>query len=186
MTMYSSATGHCLSDAEPPIFSAHLRPHRSVSPSTTRRLILTMAAICIVTSALLIWAGFWPAIPFLMFNVIALAVALHFCCRNRRSAEFILVDRSGVWIRRLDRHQRVVADHRIPLFGLTLERDTDVDFGLRELRLSLRGQAVEIARDLAPCQRAEFADAFERAMRVAGCTVWRRDRVVRAFMPSLA
>ena len=79
-----------------------------------------------------------------------------------------------------DRRHRLVSSRSLPLYGLTLERETDREYGLRALRLCLRGKAIEVARGLAPAEKAAFAEDFEQALRAAGCALWRRDIVTPA------
>lgn len=163
-------------EPEHPIFETRLRPHRSLSARAFPTLTAVFLVLTFLLIVLSIVRGGWPIIPFLLGNLVLLVSALHVNHRGRLRSEHVLVDRWGVSITGRDHRQRPIYRHHLPLYGLTIERDVDPDYGLRRVRLSLRGRGVEVARDVAPDQRAAFADAFEQALREARCPPRRLDR----------
>lgn len=160
---------------DPPIFHAHLTPHRSLSGEGFAVLAIVLVGFALAGSLLLVANGFWPAALFVLGNLGFLLAALHLNRAERRRVEQVIVDRAGLAVRRFDRKQRLVSEERLPLYGLTLHHDHDPDFGLQGLKARVRQQHVELARDLHPSDRAEFAEALVEAMRLAGCAP--RERV---------
>lgn len=156
-----------------------MSPRGSLSRRTAQRI---MATVLLVTSAMaigLVRSGLWPVAPFLIGTALLLCFALHAKRPERHGHQHIRVDGNGVTIT-TGRARRPLVIRRLPLYGLTLERDIDPDFGLRAVRLSLRGNAIEIAGELAPCERAAFADSLETALAGAHCPLWQRNRVLNA------
>jgi uncharacterized membrane protein len=162
-----------------PIFATELRYHRTLSDRGVTIFVLSLAGIAAGVCVLLLWSGLWPIVPFVAGDAVFLAVAMKICVADRAASEMIRFDRNGVRIATFDRRSRKVREEHLPLYGLTLERVTDPDFGLKSLYLSLRGRGVEIARGLAPQQRAQFAETLEVALGAAGLPLWRRDRMLR-------
>jgi len=162
------------------IIKTELRYHRALSGRGATIFVLCLAALTISVSAGLLWIGLWPIMPFVVGDATFLGIAMKVCVADRAASEHINVDRHGGCIATFDRRPRKVKEDHFPLYGLTLERVIDPDFGLESLYLSLRGRGVEVARGLAPQQRAEFADRFEAALGAAGLTLWRRDRFLAA------
>lgn len=169
--------------SEPPIFHACLEPHRSLADLGFVRLAAALTAIGTLLSAALIAIGFWPAALFSACNLAFLIIALRACQLERHRMEQVLIDHRGITVRRLDRHARVIAEEALPLYGLTLDHALDPDFGMQSLTFTLRGQRVEVARDLCPAGRADLARAMLDAMQKAGCPPRRR---VTQSLPLLA
>lgn len=163
--------------AHPPIFHAHLKPHRSLSAQGFAVLAVVLVAFALAGSILLLANGFWPAALFVLGNLGFLLVALQLNRAERRRVEQVVVDREGLTVRRFDTRARLVSEERLPLYGLTFHHDHDPDFGLQGLMARVRQQHVALGRDLHPMDRAEFAQALMDAMRLAGCAP--REHVAR-------
>jgi uncharacterized membrane protein len=159
----------------PPIFHAVLRPEGVMSGACFAILAAVIGAAAIAFAALLLANGFRLPVLFLAAEVAFLLTLLHVCRLRRLWSEEVRADRAGVTVLRFDHAGRKRDGVLFPLLSLTLERVDDPDFGLRQLRLLSRGRAVELARDLAPRERAAFARRLEAAMREARCPPCRRD-----------
>ena len=122
---------------ETPIFSAVLRPHRSLSP---RGFVMVMLALisCSFTAGLAFWSmGAWPVVGFFGLDIVLVQLAFRLNYRQARASEEITVfaDRMTVvkttprgdmselgfnpyWARiEVDRHprgRRDAGDHRLP------------------------------------------------------------------------
>ncbi len=157
------------------IFEARLRQQGSLHRRHSAAIAVTFAAATAAAALALLRGGLWPVAVYLVVSALGLSLALRRCRQSQTSVEHVRVDRGGVTVTR-DRARRPLLIGRLPLYGLTVERDIDPDFGLRACRLSVRGRSIEVARDLAPCQRSAFADGFEAALTAAHCRPLRRSR----------
>jgi uncharacterized membrane protein len=152
-----------------PIFDAVITPHQSLGG---RGFVVT---ICLVGSVALAFqlcfaaAGFWVGGLFFLGNGIFLIAALIACRLDRRRAERILVSDGAVSIERFDGRHRSTRLGTFPLFGLHVERLVDPGYGCQAIYLRHRGATLEIARDLAPAERASFLGAFLAALGHHGC-----------------
>lgn len=174
-----------LPSAEAAIYHAELRQSGSLSTGVSRVIIYAAPAVALLASAGLLSLGLWPVALYLTLASCCVSLAFRLSQRRQKRVEHVLIDRSGVTIS-VGQASSVRVIGRFPLYGLTLERDIDPDFGLRAFRLSLRGRAVEVARDLAPSEKSLFADRLEAALTEANCPPWRRNRILPAQLPGAA
>lgn len=167
---------------EPPIFHAVLRPEGVMSGGCFAGLAGIITAAACAFAALLLANGFRLPVLFLAAEVVLLLSLLQVSRLRRRWTEEVCADRDGVAVHRYDHAGRPRSRDIMPLMNLTLERVEDPDYGLRHLRLISRGHAVELARDLAPSERAAFARRLEVAMQEARCPPRRRDVALPALL----
>ena len=167
---------------EPPIFHDVLRPSGVMSAACFTLLAAVILSAGLAFGALLLARGFAIASLFLAAEVILLLTMLHVCRLRRCWSEVVRADSAGITVNRYDHAGRHREGTILPLMNLTLERLEDPEYGLRRLRMISRGRAVELARDLAPNERAGFANRFEDALRRACCP----PRAQRLSLPALA
>lgn len=154
---------------EPPFFHDVLRPTGVMSAACFALLAAAIVSAALAFGALLIARGFTIAALFLAAEVMLLLTLLHVCRIRRCWSEEVRADRAGIAVHRYDHAGRHREGALLPLMNVTLERLEDPDYGLRRLRMISRGRAVELGRDLAPRERAGFADRLEDALRRAAC-----------------
>lgn len=155
--------------SEPPFFHDILRPSSMMSSTGFALLAAAIISAALAFGALLLARGFALATLFLAAEVVLLLSLLHICRIRRCWSEEVRADRAGIAVHRYDHAGRHREGNLLPLMNVTLERLEDPDYGLRRLRLISRGRAIEVARDLAPCERTGFAERFEDALQRAAC-----------------
>jgi uncharacterized membrane protein len=141
---------------------AEIRPHRSLSE---RGFIVLIAVVTLANCAsaavfLAMGATFVPI--FLGVDLLAVVVAFVVSFRAARNVERVQVSaRDVVVTRETPRASTVVWESPTAFTRVALHRD---EGRVVDLRLSLSGRNVQVAAALSPRERAEFAQALERAI----------------------
>jgi uncharacterized membrane protein len=104
---------------------------------------------------------------FFALDGLCLVAAGLLCRRARRRSERIIVSGGTVRISRFRGH-RLIDQQRLPVFGLSIEREDDPDYGCQRVSLILRGKRYDVAADLAPRERENFVDHLIQALEAAG------------------
>lgn len=149
--------------ADPALFDAELRPHRSLGPHGFKVLLVTVASLSTVISLPFYLLGAWPVVGFLGLDVAILYLAFRLNYRAARAREHVLLTYLELLIARIDPHGRRRVFSFNPLW-VRLTREEDEEFGLLRLALVQRGFEVEVAGVLGPVEKAGFATAFSRAL----------------------
>lgn len=149
--------------AEQPIFSAVIRPHRSLGRQGFRVLMGVAAAVTAIGALRMALLGFWPVSGFFVLDFVALAVAFRVSYRRAAAIEEIVVTPIEILLRRVS-HKGVAREWRLNPFWTRLHQVDDEEYGLQRLVLVSRGREFLIARELSPPERAHFADEFGRAL----------------------
>jgi uncharacterized membrane protein len=146
-----------------PVFSAVIRPHRSLSPQGFRILMVLLCLTSFVASLPFVVLGFWPIAAIFCLDFLAVYIAFRISYRQGRSFEVLELTPVRLLLQKVSHRGRVQEWQFNPLWT-RLDKQVDDEFGLQELSLTSRGQHVVIARDLSPPERETFADAFGRAL----------------------
>ena len=147
---------------ERPVFSAVIRPHRSLGPEAFR-IVMTLCCVAMVAASLpFLVLGFWPIAGFFGLDLLALYIALRVNFRSGRTIEEVVLTRLELLLRRTGHRER--REWRFNPLWSKLDREHDDEFGLMKLAVVSRGERVVIARDLSPGERESLADAFGRAL----------------------
>jgi uncharacterized membrane protein len=151
---------------------AALRPHRSLSP---RGAILLMAPVVLFN---LLFATFFLAVggvfvpPFLGLDVIGLGLALYLNFRAAKRIERVRVSADAVVVTR----EREGADETRTVWSsapvFTRVELTHPGRHASRLRLFSKGKGVTLAADLAPQERAAFAETLRSALTAAKAERW--------------
>lgn len=146
-----------------PVFSAVIRPHRSLGRDGFR-IVMTLCCLAMVATSLpFIVLGFWPVGGFFGLDFLALYLAFRVNYRRGESFEEVVVTPIELLFRRVtERGER--REWRFNPLWTKLDRETDEDFGLQKLALVSRGERLIIARDLSPPERESLADALGKAL----------------------
>lgn len=148
-----------------PIFSAELRPHRSLSRRGKRVLVLLVAVLAGLPSVVFYSMGAWPVIGFMGLDVLLVWWALTVSTRNGRREQVVL------WRDRLEVRQSGGRgeEKRITFEPATVRLLVGRDFEDRTTDLRLRGpgQEIEIGAFMHSSDKASFAREFGRALRKA-------------------
>lgn len=148
---------------EQPVFSAVIRPHRSLSPQGFRILMALVCIISIVASLPFVIMGFWPVAGFFGLDFLGLYIAFRVSYRQGQAFELIELTPIRLLFRKVTERGETAEWQFNPLWT-RLDRETDDEFGLQKLELASRNERVVIARDLSPPERETLADAFSRAL----------------------
>jgi uncharacterized membrane protein len=148
---------------EPPIFSAVLTPHRSLSPGGFLVVMAALGAISMITGVAFLLAGAWPVLGFLGLDVLLVYWAFRVNYRAARAYEQVTVTPSELTIRKVSQHGGVREWTLNPVW-VRLHRDTHEEFGLQRLFLESQGRRLTIAGFLPPQEKESFALALSGAL----------------------
>lgn len=155
-----------MADAHPadmPLYSAVLRPHRSLGPRGFR---LLMACVCLISFALSLpffIIGAWPVVGFFGLDVLLLYWAFQWSYRTARAREEVTVTPLELRVRKIS-HWGQASEHRFNPAWVRLHREEDQEYGLVRLAIAERQKLLDIGGFLAPVERAEFAKDFGSAL----------------------
>jgi uncharacterized membrane protein len=159
-------SGNATSPADEPIFSAVLKPHRSLS-STGFMLVMMALVACSFTAGLAFWLmGAWPVVGFFGLDILLVQLAFRLNYRAARAAEEISLTRALLTVRQIAASGRTVETGFNP-YWTRLEVDRKPEFGVVRIRLSSHGRRLAIGKFLGPRERETFADAFGAALSLA-------------------
>lgn len=148
---------------EKPVFSAIIRPHRSLSPQGFRIVMTLVCLTSIVASLPFVVMGFWPVAGFFGLDFLGLYIAFRLSYRQGRAFEILELTPIRLLLRKVSERGEAREWLFNPLWT-RIEREVDDEFGLQKLALTSRNQSVVFARDLSPAERETLAEAFGRAL----------------------
>ena len=145
------------------IFSATLRPHRSLSRHGFLILMAVIAALWFLTG-LYFWSlGAWPVLGIFGLDFLAIWLAFKLNYRAARAYEEVEVTRSALVIRKVAASGRSQEIRFNPLWA-RLEVQTAEDVGVTRIHVLTRGERVPVGSFLNPEDRKSFATAFGAAL----------------------
>src|ERR671916_1937374 len=148
----SKATFGAQERFEEPVFSAVIRPHRSLSPQGFRIVMALLCVISVVASLPFVIMGFWPVAGFFGLDFLGLYIAFQISYRQGRSFELLELTPVRLMLRKVS-HRGETREWRFNPLWTRLDREVDDEFGLQELTLTSRGEHVVVAHDLSPPER---------------------------------
>ena len=146
-----------------PVFSAVIRPHRSLSPEGFRVVMGLLCLTSVIASVPFLVMGFWPVAGFFGLDFLGLYIAFRVNYRHGEAFELLELTPVRLLFRKVT-HRGEARDWQFNPLWTRLDRETDDEFGLQKLALTSRGQHVVIARDLSPPERETLAEALGRAL----------------------
>lgn len=152
--------------ATAPILEARIRPHRSLTTGNFRLLMVIFALIGTVSSLPFVILGAWPVAGFMGLDIALVYLAFRANFRAARAFEHIVLTPLELLYAKVSAKGRR-AEWRFNPVWVRVERDDHVEFGLQRLRLSSRGDTVEVASFLGPDAKEEFASRLTRALNEA-------------------
>jgi uncharacterized membrane protein len=145
------------------LFDVRLRPHRSLTPSNFKVLILIFCCAAAVSSIPFIAMGAWPVGGFMGLDVVILYAAFRANFRAARAYEDVVVTPLELLLAKVDpRGSR--REWRFNPTWVRLDRQEHAEFGVQRLSLHSRGHSVEVAGFLGPDAKADFASGLSRAL----------------------
>lgn len=147
----------------PPLhFNAVIVPHRSLSLRGFIILIAVIAAANFAAGAWFMAKGAWPVFGFCALEVFAVWWAFRVNYRAARAYETVQLSEGELRVRRVDAKGRTKAVSLQPYWvRLALSEAPDSS---TKLHLVSHGRKVEVAAELSPPERADFANALDRAL----------------------
>ena len=148
---------------EPPIFSAVLTPHRSLSRKGFTILMLVLGLISLVTGMVFFLAGAWPVLGFCGLDVLLIYWAFRVSYRRANAYEQVTVTPSELTVRKVS-HQGRISEWTLNPLWVKLDRVVHAEFGIERLFLVSHGRRLVIAGFLGPQEKESFAHALSAAL----------------------
>ncbi|MCA0405518.1 MAG: DUF2244 domain-containing protein [Proteobacteria bacterium] len=151
------------SEAERLLFSAVLRPHRSLSPQGLALVVGLIALGLALASIPFFLLGAWPVVGFFGLDAGLIWLAFRINAAEARNEEQIFLSRIHLLIRNLDWRGAIREAEFNPRW-LRLEREEHPEWGIERLSV-VQGKARQV---VGAClnheDRAEFAQVFSNAL----------------------
>jgi uncharacterized membrane protein len=148
---------------EEPVFSAVIRPHRSLSPQGFRIVMALVCLTSVVASLPFVIMGFWPVAGFFGLDFLGLYIAFRVSYRQGEAFELLELTPVRLLFRKVNPRGEAKDWQFNPLWT-RLDREIDDEYGIQKLALTSRNEHVVIAHDLSPPERETLALAFGRAL----------------------
>lgn len=148
------------------VFSAEIRPHRSLGPRGVAVVLGAFALLCGIVSVPFFILGAWPIVGFLGLDVALLWLAFRLSFAQARACEQVALNYLELLVRKISPRGEVREWRFNPLW-VRVETETDADFGMTRMAVAARDRRVDLAGALSPQERAEFAESFDRALATA-------------------
>ncbi|MCX5478273.1 DUF2244 domain-containing protein [Kaistia geumhonensis] len=145
------------------VFSAVLKPYRSLSPRGFALLLMLVASTCFA-SGLLFWSlGAWPIAGFFGLDILAIQFAFRLNYRAARAREIVEMTRDTLTIRRISASGKTEQFDFNPYWA-RLEVERLPDWGITRMALASHGKRLAIGSFLNPDDREGFATALQSAL----------------------
>jgi uncharacterized membrane protein len=150
-------------ELEPTIFSAVLRPHRSLGRIGFMILIVVFGLVSFIAGVAFLLIGAWPVFGFFGLDVLLLYWAFKLNYRYAAEYEQVTVTPTQLKVRKVSYRGRVREWVLNPLW-VKLDPVVHEEFGVEGLFLVSRGKQLAIGSFLAPDEKASFAQALGNAL----------------------
>ncbi len=151
---------------EAELFSARLRPHRSLSRTGFLVLMAVVSVVSFAAGMVFLAMGAWPVFGFFGLDVLAIHCAFRVYFRRAEAYEEIRVTPSELSVRRIS-HRGHVMEFTFNPQWVRLDRETHAEFGIERLYLVSRGRRIAIAGFLGADEKASFSNALMAALQAA-------------------
>ena len=150
------------SNPGPVVFDAELRPHRSLSMTGFRVLMMAVIGVSGIAGSAVYLAGAWPVVGFLGADILLIYWAFRASYRAARRCERLRLTQEWLTIQRIDPKGRDVT-HALRPHWLRVELDEPAGPST-PLRLWSHGRAVVVGSFLPPSERERLAGALRAAL----------------------
>lgn len=147
---------------ETALFSAVLRPHRSLSRGGFVLLMSVIGVVSFVAGMAFLAIGAWPVLGFFGLDVLLVWLAFHLNYRAARAFETIEIYERELVVTQIAASGRAL-HHGFNPYWARVSLATLPD-GRTDLRLSSHGRVLSFGRFLTDDERREFADALDVAL----------------------
>src|ERR1700674_3830519 len=114
---------------QPELFSALLRPHRSLNRTGFLVLMGFLSVVSFAAGVAFLMMGAWPVFGFFGLDILVIYWAFRINFRRARASEEILVTPSELRVRRVS-HRGHVVDFVLSPLWVQLDPQTHAEFGL--------------------------------------------------------
>jgi uncharacterized membrane protein len=158
--------GNDFDPSEAELFSARLRPHRSLNRTGFLVLMAVVSVVSFAAGVVFLAMGAWPVLGFFGLDALAIWWAFRIYFRRARASEEIRVTPSELSVRRISHRGHIVEFSFNPLW-VQLDRETHAEFGIERLYLVSKGRRIAIAGFLGADEKARFSNALTAALQAA-------------------
>ena len=145
------------------VFSAVLRPYRSLNPRGFG-VLMAAIALCSFFIGLAFWLmGAWPVVGFCSLDVLLIQLAFRLNYRDARAAEEVHLTRDRLSIIQIS-PRGVARETGFNPYWARLEVERQPDIGVAALAVASHGVRLAIGSFLPPVERESFAEAFSAAL----------------------
>jgi uncharacterized membrane protein len=153
-------------DFEAELFSARLRPHRSLSRTGFVVVMVGVSVVSFAAGLAFLLIGAWPVLGFFGLDVLAIYWAFKIYFRRAQAIEEIRLTASRLDVRRVSHRGHVVEFSFNPRW-VQLDRKEHAEFGVERLYLVNKGRRIAIGSFLGADEKASFANALMSALQSA-------------------
>jgi uncharacterized membrane protein len=148
---------------EPTIFSAVLRPHRSLHSAGFLVLMVAYGAASFAGGIVFSMMGAWPIVAFFVLDAVLIYLAFRINFARALAYEEITITPSALTVRKISHRGRTRTYVLNPLW-VRLDKTAHAEYGIERLFLVSSGKQLTLASFLGPDDKASFADALSRAL----------------------
>ncbi len=148
---------------EPTLFSAVLRPHRSLHNTGFVVLMVGYGIVSFTAGIAFAAMGAWPIVAFFVLDLLLLYFAFQINYARAAAFEEVTVTPSALTVRKVSWRGRTREYALNPLW-VRIEKATHEAYGVERVFLVSRGRELTLASFLGPDERAHFADALSCAL----------------------
>jgi uncharacterized membrane protein len=152
--------------AEPTLFEARLKPHRSLTRTGFIAVMVVLGGVSLTAGSAFLMMGAWPILGFFGLDVALVYLAFRANFRAARAYEDIHVTPNILRVRQVSHHGNERENVANPRW-VRMETTRDEDFGMTRLALVSRGVPLVIGAFLAPRQREQVAHGLAGALAAA-------------------
>jgi len=157
---------NALGPADAELFSALLRPHRSLHRTGFLVLMSVVSVVSFAGGVASVLMGAWPILGFFGLDALAIYWAFKVNFRRARAYEEISITVCELKLRRVS-HRGHVMEWTFNPRWVRLDQVAHQEFGIENLYLVSSGRSVAIGGFLGPDEKASFAKALLAALQAA-------------------
>ena len=150
-------------NCEPTLFSATIRPHRSLGRTGFVLVMLLVGGFSFIGGVVFFLIGAWPVVGFLGLDVLLVYWAFRANFRAAATYEQVTITASELRVRKVSQRGKAREWMLNPLWT-RIDRETHEEFGLMRLFLVSRGWRLAVAGFLGPKEKESFAKQLSTAL----------------------
>ncbi len=145
------------------VFSAVLRPHRSLSPQGFGILMVAIALLSFFIGFAFWLMGAWPVVGFCGLDVLLIQLAFRLNYRDARAVEEVHLTHERLSITQIS-PQGVARETGFNPYWARLEVERQPEIGITALSIASHGMRLAVGAFLPPVERESFASALAAAL----------------------